>query len=48
MDWYGESDKNSLKDQIKFEAVLFNILPLNKNQQEELSELLQIEKRVFG
>lgn len=45
MDWYGESDKNALKDQINFEAVLFNILPLNKDQQEELSTLLQIENQ---
>jgi hypothetical protein len=45
MDWYGESDKNALKNQINFEAVLFNILPLNKDQQKELSELLQIENQ---
>ena len=45
MDWYGESDKNALKDQINFEAVLFNILPLNIEQQKELGNLLQIENQ---
>lgn len=45
MDWYGESDKNALKDQIHFEAVLFNILPLNKEQQKELGDLLQIQNK---
>lgn len=43
MDWYGESDKNALKDQLNHEGSLFNILPLNLEQQKELCGLLEVE-----
>ncbi len=43
MDWYGEADKNALKDQLNNEGALFNILPLNLEQQKELCDLLQVE-----
>lgn len=45
MDWYGESDKNALKDQLNHEASLFNILPLNQEQQKELCELFKVEEQ---
>lgn len=48
MDWYGESDKNALKDEIKQVATLFSVLPLSIEQQNELAELLSVaNKDVF-
>lgn len=43
MDWYGETDKTSLKEEIKCEVGLFAILPLNIAKQKELISLLGIE-----
>jgi hypothetical protein len=45
MDWYGESDKNALKDEINKEAVLFTVMPLSTAQQNELATIFNIEDK---
>lgn len=45
MDWYGESDKNALKDKISYDVALFNIKPLTKKQQNNLADILEIQDK---
>ncbi|WP_418186095.1 NACHT domain-containing protein [Aliarcobacter vitoriensis] len=45
MDWYGESDKNALKDEILYDVTLFNIKPLTKEQQSILADILNIQNK---
>lgn len=45
MDWYGESDKTALREELKQEVEVFNILPLNFHQQNEMAINLSIENR---
>lgn len=42
MDWYGEDDKNALKDEINTEVEIYRILPLEYSQQLELAIKIQI------
>lgn len=43
MDWYGESDKTALKEQISCEVGVFNILPLSIKKQKEMIEILNVD-----
>jgi len=43
MDWYGETDKNALKEEINKDVAIFRILPLRRSQKEELARLLSVE-----
>lgn len=43
MDWYGEDDKNALKDEINTEVEIYRILPLEYSQQLELAIKIQID-----
>ncbi|PHR56050.1 MAG: hypothetical protein COA44_09285 [Arcobacter sp.] len=43
MDWYGEDDKNALKDEVKTEVEIHRILPLNYSQQLELATKMEID-----
>ncbi|WP_373069678.1 NACHT domain-containing NTPase [Sulfurimonas sp.] len=43
MDWYGEDDKNALRDEINKEVEIYRILPLNYSQQLELATKMQID-----
>ena len=43
MDWYGDDDKNALKDEIKTEVEIYRILPLNYSQQLELATNMDID-----
>lgn len=45
MDWYGETDTKALKDEIKKDVHVYNVLPLNLKQQKELAKILDVEKK---
>ncbi len=48
MDWYGEYDKNALKEEIEYEAELFSILSVSVEIQDEFVSKLAIkEKDIF-
>ena len=42
MDWYGENDKNALKDELDNDAVVFSIQALNIEQQKEMASIYNI------
>ena len=42
MDWYGENDKNALKDELDNDAVVFSIQALNIAQQKEMASIYNI------
>lgn len=44
MDWYGDDDKNALKDEIKTDIEIYRILPLNNDLEIELAKLEGITK----
>ncbi len=43
MDWYGETDVAALQEEINRTANLYNILPLNELQKDELADIHKIE-----
>lgn len=43
MDWYGESDKNSLKDVLDSDAVVFSVQSLNPEQQMKMAGIYSID-----
>lgn len=45
MDWYGEPDKNALKDEILYDVTLFNIQSLTKEQQSSMADILNIQDK---
>ncbi len=45
MDWYGEVDRASLKNEIGEDAKLYNVMPLDEEQKEKLASLLKIENK---
>lgn len=45
MDWYGESDKNALKEEVGNEATLFSIQSLSSKEQDKLADLLDIDNK---
>ncbi|MCD4819395.1 MAG: hypothetical protein K8S23_11955 [Candidatus Cloacimonetes bacterium] len=44
LDWFGEYDKNALKNEINTDVVLYRILPLNNVQIKELAKILSVDK----
>ena len=44
MDWYGETDRVALKDEIDKELELYNIMPLDEEQKKSISKFINNRK----